>query len=127
MVTSDWNCAKGFIAPMARLLTVVAAISAGTSAFDTLLLDELAPASNAELVLARELAEARAYPPIDLVRSGNVYDEQLLSEIASHKIGDLRRTLAGVPSVEASERIYAALARTQTNDEFITAFDLKKV
>ncbi|MGD1065343.1 MAG: transcription termination factor Rho, partial [Vulcanimicrobiaceae bacterium] len=108
-------------------LTVVAAISGGTSAFDTLLLDELAPASNAELVLARELAEARAYPPIDLVRSGNVYDEQLLSEIASHKIGDLRRALAGVPSVEASERIYAALARTQTNDEFITAFDLKKV
>jgi transcription termination factor Rho len=108
-------------------LTVVAAVSAGTSAFDTLLLDELAPASNAELVLARELAEARAYPAIDLVRSGNVYDEQLLSEIASHKIGDLRRALAGVPSVEASERIYAALARTQTNDEFITAFDLKKV
>jgi hypothetical protein len=35
--------------------------------------------------------------------------------------------LAGVPTVEASERIYAALARTQTNDEFITAFDLKKV
>jgi len=108
-------------------LTVLAAIGNGSSPFDALLIDEFAPAANAELVLARELAEARAYPPIDLLRSGNVYEEQLLSEIACHKIGDLRRALAGVPTVEASERIYAALARTQTNDEFITAFDLKKV
>ena len=48
-------------------------------------------------------------------------------EIALHKVSDLRRALAGVPPVEASERIYAALARTKTNDEFVTAFDLKKV
>jgi len=108
-------------------LTVLATVGAGTSGLDPLVLEEFAPASNAELVLARELAEARAYPPIDLLRSGNGYEEQLLSEIALHKITDLRRALAGVPTVEASERIYAALARTQTNDEFITAFDLKKV
>jgi transcription termination factor Rho len=108
-------------------LTVLATVSAGTSGLDPFVLEEFAPASNAELVLARELAEARAYPPIDLLRSGNGYEEQLLSEIALHKITDLRRALAGVPTVEASERIYAALARTQTNDEFITAFDLKKV
>jgi transcription termination factor Rho len=108
-------------------LTVVATVGTGTSSLDTLVLEEFAPVCNAELVLARELAEARAYPPIDLLRSGNVYEEQLLSEIALHKVSDLRRALAGVPTVEASERIYAALARTQTNDEFITAFDLTKV
>jgi transcription termination factor Rho len=111
----------------AGTLTVLATVGAGTSSFDTYVLEEFSPASNAEVVLARELAEARAYPAIDLLRSGNSYEEQLLSEIALHKVSDLRRTLAGVPSVEASERIYAALARTQTNDEFITAFDLTKV
>ncbi|MBV8299791.1 MAG: transcription termination factor Rho [Candidatus Eremiobacteraeota bacterium] len=108
-------------------LTVLATVSAGATAFDALVVDELAPAANAELVIARELAETRAYPPLDLVRSGNMYEEQLLSEIALHKVTDLRRLLAGVPSIEASQRIYAALARTQTNDDFITAFDLKKV
>ncbi|MBV8750569.1 MAG: transcription termination factor Rho [Candidatus Eremiobacteraeota bacterium] len=108
-------------------LTVLATVSAGTSAFDALIADEFGPASNAELVLARELAEARAFPPVDLIRSGNFYEEQLLSEIALHKVSDLRRALAGVSTVEASERIYAALARTETNDEFVTKFDLKKV
>jgi transcription termination factor Rho len=108
-------------------LTVLAAVSAGSSALDTLVIDELAPASNAEIVLARELAAARAYPPVDLIRSGNTYEEQLLSEIAMHKVGDLRRALAGISSIEASERIYAALARTKTDDEFVTAFDLAKV
>jgi transcription termination factor Rho len=44
-----------------------------------------------------------------------------------HKVGDLRRALAGVSSIEASERIYAALGRTQTNEEFVTKFDLSKV
>jgi transcription termination factor Rho len=108
-------------------LTVLATVSSGATAFDTLVVDELSPASNAELILTRELAEARAYPPVDLIRSGNWYEEQLLSEIALHKVTDLRRLLAGVPTVEASQRIYAALERTKTNDDFITAFDLKKV
>jgi transcription termination factor Rho len=108
-------------------LTVLATVGSDASALDALVLEEFSPLSNAEVVLARELAEARAYPPVDLVRSGNFYEEQLLSEIALHKVGDLRRALAGVPSVEASQRIYAALARTKTNDEFVTAFDLKKV
>ncbi len=91
------------------------------------MIEELSPAANAEIVLARELAEARAFPPIDLVRSGNWYEEQLLSEIALHKVTDLRRALVGVATVEASERIYAALARTDSNDAFLTSFDLKKV
>lgn len=108
-------------------LTVLGALSAGTSALDALLLEELGPMANAEVVLARELAEARAYPPVDLIRSGNVYEEQLLSEIALHKVTDLRRLLANVSSVAASERIYAALGRTKTNDDFVTSFDLKKV
>jgi transcription termination factor Rho len=108
-------------------LTVVGTVSDGASAFDALVLDELSPAANADVVLARELAAARAFPPVDLVRSGNWYEEQLLSEIALHKVGDLRRLLANVSSVEASERIYAALGRTKTNDDFVTAFDLKKV
>jgi transcription termination factor Rho len=108
-------------------LTVLATVGAGTSALDTLVIEEFAPASNAELILSRELADARAYPPVDLVRSGNWYEEQLLSEIAVHKVGDLRRALAGVSSTEASERIYAALGRTQTNEEFVTKFDLSKV
>jgi transcription termination factor Rho len=108
-------------------LTVLASVNTGASALDTLVIEELSPAANAEVVLARELAEGRAYPPIDLMRSGNWYEEQLLSEIALHKISDLRRALVGVNSIEATERFYAALARTETNDAFLTSFDLKKV
>jgi transcription termination factor Rho len=108
-------------------LTVLATVNAGSAALDAVVIEEFSPAANAEVVLSRELAEARAYPPIDLVRSANWYEEQLLSEIALHKVSDLRRALVGVPSVEASERIYAALARTKTNDDFVTSFDLKKV
>jgi transcription termination factor Rho len=108
-------------------LTVLATVGSGGAPLDALVIEEFSPLSNADVVLARELAEARAFPPVDLVRSGNFYEEQLLSEIALRKVGDVRRTLAGVPPVEASERIYAALARTKTNDEFVTAFDLKKV
>ena len=108
-------------------LTVLATVGTGPSALDALVLEEFSPMANADVVLARELAEARAYPPVDLARSGNFYEEQLLGEIALHKVGDVRRALAGVPSADASQRIYAALARTKTNDEFVTAFDLKKV
>jgi transcription termination factor Rho len=108
-------------------LTVLATVNDGTSPLDALVIEELSPASNEEIVLSRELAEARAYPPIDLIRSGNWYEEQLLSEIALHKMTDLRRALAGVGSVEASQRIYAALARTDSNEAFVTSFDLKKV
>ncbi|MBV9438665.1 MAG: transcription termination factor Rho [Candidatus Eremiobacteraeota bacterium] len=108
-------------------LTVVASVGAGSAPLDTLVLEEFGPASNAEFVLSRELADTRAYPPIDLIRSGNWYEDQLLSEIALHKIGDLRRALSSVSSVEASERIYTALTRTKTNEEFVTSFDLKKV
>ena len=108
-------------------LTVLGTVNAGTSAFDALAIEDLSPAANAEIVLSRELAEARAYPPIDLIRSGNWYEEQLLSEIALHKVTGLRRALAGASSVEASERIYAALSRTDRNDAFITSLDLKKV
>jgi len=108
-------------------LTVIATVGAGSSALEALVVDELSGAANAEIVLSRELVETRAYPPIDCLRSGNWYEEQLLSEIALHKVTELRRALAGVSTVEASERIYAALARTKTNEEFITTFDLKKV
>ena len=107
-------------------LTVLATVGTGAG-LDALVLEEFSPLANAEVVLARELAEARAYPPVDLIRSGNFYEEQLLGEIALHKVGDLRRALANASSVDASQRIYAALARTKTNDEFVTAFDLKKV
>lgn len=108
-------------------LTVLAALHAGSSPLDAFLLEEFEPMANADVVVARELAETRAYPPVDLIRSANAYEEQLLSEIALHKVTDLRRLLASVTSVEASERIYAALGRTKTNDEFVTSFDLKKV
>jgi transcription termination factor Rho len=108
-------------------LTVLATVGSGTAALDVLVLEEFSSACNAELILARELVETRAYPPVDLVRSNNWYEEQLLSEIALHKVTDLRRALSGTSSVEASERIYAALGRTKTNEEFITTFDLKKV
>ncbi len=108
-------------------LTVLATVGSGSAPLDAFVLDEFSPLCNAEIVLARELAEARAYPPVDLIRSGNFYEEHLLSEIALHKVGDLRRALAGAEPVKASERIYAALGRTKTNDEFVTAFDLKKV
>ncbi len=108
-------------------LTVVAALSTGSGPLDGFVLEEFAPACNAELVVSRELAEGRAYPPLDLIRSGNWYEQGLLSEIALHKVGAVRRALAGVPSGEASERIYTALGRTKTNDEFVTKFDLAKV
>ncbi len=108
-------------------LTVLATVGSGSSQLDELVTEEFSPLCNADVVLARELAEGRAYPPVDLIRSGNFYEEQLLSEIALHKVGDLRRALAGLSAVDASQRIYAALARTKTNDEFVTAFDLKKV
>ena len=108
-------------------LTVLASVSGGASAFDQLVLEEFGPAANAEIVLSRELAEGRAYPPADLIRSGNFYDEELLDAAALRKAGDARRALAGAGSVEASERIYAALARTKTNDDFVASFDLKKV
>ena len=108
-------------------LTVIATAGTGSAPLETFVVDELAAAANAEIVLARGLVETRTYPPIDLLLSSNWYEEQLLSEIALHKVTELRRALAGVSTVEASERIYAALARTKTNEEFITAFDLKKV
>jgi transcription termination factor Rho len=107
-------------------LTVVAIVNDGTPA-DAALVAEFAPMANAEWVLSRELSDARAYPPLDLVRSGNVYEDALVSEIASRKLGELRRALAGVPALEASERVYAVLAKSATNDAFVTSAGLAKI
>ena len=104
-------------------LTLLATVGAGTTGADALVTEELAHAANAEIVLSRELAAARAYPPIDLLRSGNEYEESLLGELELRRVSGLRRSLAGVASTEASERIYAALVRTQTNAEFLSAGD----
>jgi transcription termination factor Rho len=108
-------------------LTVVATVGTGSSPLETFVLDELAGAANADIVLSAELVATRTYPPIDCLRSGNWYEEELISELATRKVAELRRALSGATTVEASERIYAALARTKTNEEFLTSFDLAKV
>ncbi|HEY2066237.1 MAG TPA: transcription termination factor Rho [Gemmatimonadaceae bacterium] len=100
-------------------LTIIATalIETGSRA-DEMIFEEFKGTGNMELVLAREIAERRIYPAIDINRSGTRREELLFSSEELNRVTLLRTFLADMPEPEAIEFLLKQMSRSKNNREF---------
>jgi transcription termination factor Rho len=90
---------------------------------DDHIFEEFKGTGNMELDLDRGLADRRIFPAVDIVRSGTRHDELLYDEDTLKRITQLRRLLAGLSDVEATELLIDRLRHTKSNKEFLKMVD----
>ena len=101
-------------------LTIVATALIDTgSRMDELIFQEFKGTGNSEIVLDRKISDQRIYPAIDIFQSGTRREELLLPADSLHKIGLIRRGLAGHKPQEAIERVLSFLKRFPTNAQLL--------
>jgi transcription termination factor Rho len=105
-------------------LTVLATALIETgSRMDDHIFEEFKGTGNMELDLDRNLADRRIFPAIDIMKSGTRHDELLYDEESLRRITQLRRLLAGLSGVEATELLIDRLRHTKSNKEFLKMVD----
>jgi transcription termination factor Rho len=103
-------------------LTIVATALIDTgSRMDELIFQEFKGTGNSELVLDRKIAEQRFWPAVDINASGTRREELLFSPKDLEAITRMRRALAGLPPVEALQKLTTGLSKFKTNKEFLKA------
>ncbi|MFF4194173.1 transcription termination factor Rho [Nonomuraea sp. NPDC001831] len=101
-------------------LTILASALVDTgSRMDNSLYEEFKGTGNMELHLARDLAERRLFPAVDLEASGTRREEMLLHPQERQVIWRLRRTLAGLDRQQALETLVGKLRATPSNAAFL--------
>ena len=100
-------------------LTIIATalIETGSRA-DEMIFEEFKGTGNMELVLAREIADRRIYPAIDINRSGTRKEELLFTPEELNRVTLLRTFLADMPEPEAIEFLLKQMSRSKNNKEF---------
>jgi transcription termination factor Rho len=100
-------------------LTIIATalIETGSRA-DEMIFEEFKGTGNMELVLAREIAEKRIYPAIDINRSGTRKEELLFTPEELNRVTLLRTFLADMPESEGIEFLLKQMSRSKNNKEF---------
>jgi transcription termination factor Rho len=101
-------------------LTIIATalIDTGSRA-DEVIFEEFKGTGNAEIVLARELAEQRVWPAIDVTASGTRREELLYTEEQLGKLQQLRRTLTEMRTVQAAEFLIDRVKHSRSNEELL--------
>jgi transcription termination factor Rho len=100
-------------------LTIIATALVETgSRADEMIFEEFKGTGNMELVLAREIAEKRIYPAIDINRSGTRKEELLFSPEELNRVTLLRTFLADMPEAESIEFLLKQMSRSKDNREF---------
>lgn len=101
-------------------LTIIATALIETgSRMDEVIFEEFKGTGNMELVLSRHLADRRAYPAIDLVKSGTRKDELLLHPEELEKVHLLRQIMADLSPLDAINLLNSRLRKTNSNIEFL--------
>ncbi|RKZ19446.1 transcription termination factor Rho [bacterium] len=101
-------------------ITVIATALIETgSRMDDLIFEEFKGTGNMELVLARQLAERRIFPAIDLRASGTRRDELFYSEDEMDALNMLRRRAASAPPGPAMEGMLKLIEKYPTNAELL--------
>jgi transcription termination factor Rho len=89
------------------------------SKMDDVIFQEFKGTGNMEVVLDRKLSERRIYPAIDIGASGTRKEERILPPENYKMVTALRRTLAGMKSVDAMMLLVDKLQKNKTNAEFL--------
>jgi transcription termination factor Rho len=101
-------------------LTILAtALVETNSRMDELIFEEYKGTGNMELRLDRGLSDKRVYPAINILASATRRDELLYHPEEFDRVNILRRQLAALPPMEATEVMIHALKATKTNAELL--------
>ncbi len=101
-------------------LTILATALVETqSRMDDVIFEEFKGTGNMELRLDRALSEKRIFPAINIPQSGTRRDELLYHPQEFERISLLRRQLAALPPLEATELLNQALRKTSSNSELL--------
>ena len=100
-------------------LTIIATALIETgSRMDEVIFEEFKGTGNMELVLARNIAERRVFPAIDINKSGTRKEELLLTTEELNRVYLLRNFLGDMPEAEAMEFLLKQMSRSKNNKEF---------
>ncbi|MGH7607754.1 MAG: transcription termination factor Rho [Gemmatimonadales bacterium] len=103
-------------------LTVIATALVETeSRMDDIIFEEFKGTGNAELRLARELADRRIYPAVDIAASGTRREELLAPAAVVEAKHKLRRGLVGLPPEQAMQALLQQMKRAKTNADLLAA------
>ena len=101
-------------------LTVLAtALVETNSRMDDLIFEEYKGTGNMEIRLDRALADKRVFPALNIPASGTRRDDLLYHAQEFGKVNVLRRQLAALPAMEATEVLLHAIRATKSNAELL--------
>jgi len=103
-------------------LTIIATCLVDTgSRMDDVIYEEFKGTGNMEVHLNRRLAERRIFPAIDIERSSTRREELLLDQEMLSRVWTMRRMIDAIGGgFEALEAVLTRLARTKSNQEFLS-------
>lgn len=108
-------------------LTIIATALIDTgSRMDEVIFEEFKGTGNAEIVLARNIADRRIYPAFDILKSGTRKDDLLLGRDKLTKVWMLRNVMQQMDDIEALSFIYAKMQQTKDNEEFLNKMNEKE-
>ena len=85
--------------------------------------EEFKGTGNMEINLDRRLADRRAWPAMDINKSGTRKEELLLPDDILQKIWILRKVLAPMNPIDSMEFLLDKMKNTKTNQEFIDSMN----
>jgi transcription termination factor Rho len=101
-------------------LTILAtALVETNSRMDDLIFEEYKGTGNMELRLDRDLSDKRVFPAINILASATRRDELLYHPDEFERVNTLRRQLAALPPMEATDVLLHALRATTSNAELL--------
>ena len=101
-------------------LTIIATALIETgSRMDDVIFEEFKGTGNLEVRLARNLAERRIYPAIDIKASGTRHEEYLYDPETLKSVVKLRRMIDLLDDKEATPLVLDRLRKCKTNEEFL--------
>src|ERR687888_1855351 len=91
------------------------------SRMDDVIFEEFKGTGNMEINLDRKLVDKRVFPAIDINRSATRKEELLVTKDELNRIWVLRKVLSPLSPVEAMELLLSRMAKTKTNQDFLSS------
>lgn len=108
-------------------LTILATALIETgSKMDDVVYEEFKGTGNMELILSRKLQEQRVFPAINIAKSGTRREDLLLTPKELEVSRIIHRSLNGLRSEEATDRIIHLFAHTKNNSQLVSLILQKK-
>ena len=106
-------------------VTIVATVLVDTgSRLDQVIFEEFKGTGNSEIVLDRDLADARIFPAINITASGSRKEHLLYGPDEAQRIAWLRRKLAGRKPQQALEAVLRLMDQYPSNEALLQSIPL---